>query len=346
MRIYESKGVLGAIGNMGNKNKQQEPPKLLEQISVKDFSEISRIRELGGTGGMRYSITAAGKIYDFSITKNPALFVGAICSITNMDGCVLNVNLLKGESVLFAGNAALEGRIFNTNGTLYITDKRLIFNKFSGLNSAVGEKGQRSLEADSEILQLNRADILSIREELKKLSCMYVISTSSEEYRISFNGLVPDSFLDFVPDAVGNKEVLSRNKKITRGIKIAGAVASVATGSLLIDDLDADDLDPDMVDLDGDGIDDALMVDTDGDGVFDTIEMDTDGDGVFDTVGIDTDGDGVLDTVEMDTDGDGTFDSMAVDVDGDGTFDAIGMDTDGDGAIDSIAVDADGYLLI
>ena len=67
LKIYESKGVLGAIGNMGNKNKQQEPPKLLEQISVKDFAEISRIRELGGTGGMRYSITAAGKIYDFNI---------------------------------------------------------------------------------------------------------------------------------------------------------------------------------------------------------------------------------------------------------------------------------------
>ncbi len=61
------------------------------------------------------------------------------------------------------------------------------------------------------------------------------------------------------------------------------------------------------VDIDGDGIDDALIstdsqggqhmgLDLDGDGQLDTMVSDTDGDGIIDAVSQDTDGDGQLDT--------------------------------------------------
>ena len=53
-------------------------------------------------------------------------------------------------------------------------------------------------------------------------------------------------------------------------------------------------------DLNGDGIEDALLIDLDADGTTDILAMDTDGDGTMETVAVDTDGNGVFDMFQSD----------------------------------------------
>lgn len=118
-------------------------------------------------------------------------------------------------------------------------------------------------------------------------------------------------------------------------------------------------------DLNGDGIEEALLVDLDADGTTDILAMDTDGDKIMETVAVDTDGNGVFDMFQSDVDADydgrvdqttkfhdynqdGQLDSGSVyaDTDGDGKFDLVSKmrDTDSDGMMDEInsSLDTDG----
>lgn len=104
-------------------------------------------------------------------------------------------------------------------------------------------------------------------------------------------------------------------------------------------------------DLNGDGVNDAVLIDADGDGLAETtvshnpsggfdVVSDTDGDGIYDTAELDNDGDGMADTFQYDTNADGVIDVVDVDVDADGFIDVSQVDTDGDGSLDTTFADA------
>lgn len=108
------------------------------------------------------------------------------------------------------------------------------------------------------------------------------------------------------------------------------------------------------VDLNGDGIEDALLLDVGGDGSADMLFVDMDGDGCMETLAQDTDQNGVFDTIiqESDSNGDGFVDQLSEfhDYDQDGTPDSgvVLTDNNGDGQFDQLTemvdVDADGVM--
>ena len=324
----------------------------LYRISLKDIVGVSRSRVMGSYD--RVDVETKGKTYTFYFSNNPPYtFYMYLSKVLNFESSLFNIDLLPNEEVKMVAPAILGSGLKPSFGTLYLTNKRLVYTKLT------------SVLASAKVMKVDEGTELVFSIELEQLknnmfekrgvtTCEYIINCKQGQYTLQFEQVVPAQLLALVPGAEGNKEILERKKKIKNGIKIVTIIlmlVGAASADFDADDIDADGLDVDAddfdcdaveVDLDGDGDIDAIEFDSDGDGVMDSIVADTDGDGFVDSIGVDSDGDGLVDTVGMDTDGDGYLDAVGVDSDGDGALDAVGMDTDGDGYLDTVATDSDG----
>lgn len=315
---------------------------LMLRINLADISEIYKEKS-PATYIVSYHIVTPEKEHTVIIPAEPYKFILYLSKVAKINGNLYNIDLLPDEKMLGISNGALKNNLQKIKGTLYYSNKRIVFTKLSAFDAATAEGSKIEFS-------INRDKIESLTENKGTLSCSYTITTHDEEYVFSFNGLVPKSFIAIVPGAEGNKEILERKKKVGKVLKVASvAAAFVGIGGLDSDAADIDtgddysgDMDATAVDFDGDGNADAIEIDSNGDGQVDAVIADTDGDGVMDSFMADKDGDGNVDMVGTDTDGDGTFDKIAYDTNGDGNLDTIEMDSDGDGVIDMAGADTNG----
>lgn len=337
------------------------------KIDLKDIKQISRVQS-PMSKLLSYEIVTTKETYSMCIEAEPYSFSLYLSMVLNFDISIFNIELLSGESVKYVTAATVKSSDGKNYGTLYITNKRVVFAKIA--NSTLALKSERlTTEEGTEVLfSIDIERFKTIVSENRGLTnCEYPVKDDNGHYVIKFSKVVPKPFLALVSNAKGNKDLLERKKKVMKGFKIILLVASFLG---IAGDADADepDIDSEEFDMDGDGEIDTVGYDVDGDGNIDTFESDTDGDGVMDTFASDTDGDGVMDsfasdsngdgviddvaydsngdgmvdTIEMDTNGDGIMDAKSMDTDGDGTFDTIGKDSNGDGVIDTFGSDMDG----
>lgn len=337
------------------------------KIDLKDIKQISRV-QYPLSKLFSYEIVTANKTYSMCTEVEPYTFSLYLSMVLNFDSSIFNIDLLPEERVKFVTAVTVDSGDGKNYGTLYISNKRVVFARIA--NSTLARKSDRlTTEEGTEVLfSIDLEHFKTIVSENRGLTnCEYLVKDDNGHYVIHFSKVVPKPFLALVPNAIGNKDLLERKKKVMKGLKIVLLVVSFLG---LAGDADADeaDVDTEEFDMDGDGEIDTIGYDTDGDGVMDTFASDTDGDGVMDTFACDTDGDGVMDsfasdsngdgviddiaydsngdgmidTVEMDTNGDGIMDAKAMDADGDGTFDTLGKDSNGDGVIDTFGADMDG----
>lgn len=348
--------------NLFSKNKEA----ILDcKIDLKDIKQISRVQSLFSKL-FSYEIITANKTYSMCVESEPYFFSLYLSMVLNFDSSIFNIDLLPEERIKYVTAATVDSGDGKNYGTLYVTNKRVIFAKI--VNG--GKKSQRMIceEGTSIMFSIDLEHFKTIVSETRGLTnCEYLVKDDNAHYVIKFSKVVPKPFLALVSNAKGNKDLLERKKKVMKGLKIILLVASFLG---IAGDADADepDIDSEEFDMDGDGEIDTIGYDVDGDGDIDTFEMDSNGDGVMDTFASDTDGDGVMDsfardsngdgviddvaydsngdgmvdTVEMDADGDGIMDAKSMDTDGDGTLDTIGKDTNGDGVIDTFGSDMDG----
>lgn len=329
-------------------NKKQ-PSKLSLRIDLSDIKIIYKEKSIF-TYVVRYHIVTSDKEHIVIIPNEPYRFVKGLLSVATIEGNLYNIDLLPDERIIDIANGTIKQGLFKIRGTLYYSNKRIIFNKLSYFDSRRGE-------GTEVVFNIDRNKISSITENKQQLNCNYIITSTQGEYSFSFAGLAPKSFLSLVPGAEGNKDVLERKRKVGKILKVASFAASfIGIGEFVSDAVDIDtgdmdidtgedyanDMDATAVDFDGDGYADAIEIDTNGDGQVDAVIADTDGDGVMDSFMADKDGDGNVDMVGTDTDGDGTFDKIAYDTNGDGNLDTIEMDSDGDGVIDMAGADTNG----
>ena len=287
-------------------------------IKLSDIKEIHKAKN-PVSKVVSYTIVTTKGEHTFAILKKPYKFIQNLSKIVKIEGNLYSIDLLPNETILGIYDGAVKSNLLlSTDGTLYLTDKRIIFAKIPKLDGS-GE--------GSEIVYNLSRDQIQIRENKSIASCDYSFTSSDAEFVFKFSGLVPQAFLDLVPGAEGNKDILERRKKAGKVLKVAGMVAAVAGVGGVAEGAEMDD---DMDDMEEDGFDD-----------MDTEEVDLDGDGDVDAVGYDTDGDGQIDTMEVDADNDGTMDTIATDSDGDGAIDSTMSDTDGDGQIDDVSSETD-----
>lgn len=339
------------------------------KIDLKDIKQISRVQSLFSKL-FSYEIVTANKTYSMCVESEPYFFSLYLSMVLNFDSSIFNIDLLPEERIKYVTAATVDSGDGKNYGTLYITNKRVIFAKIVNGGNAFKWKSQRMIceEGTSIMFSIDLEHFKTIVSETRGLTnCEYPVKDDNGHYVIKFSKVVPKPFLALVSNATGNKDLLERKKKVMKGLKIILLVASFL-GIAGDADADAPDIDSEEFDMDGDGEIDTIGYDVDGDGDIDTFEMDSNGDGVMDTFASDTDGDGVMDsfardsngdgviddvaydsngdgmvdTVEMDTDGDGIMDAKSMDTDGDGTFDTIGKDSNGDGVIDTFGSDMDG----
>ena len=324
----------------------------LYRINLKDIVSVSRSRVMGSYD--RVDVNTNDKTYTFYFSNNPPYtFYMYLSKVLNFESSIFNIDLLPNEEVKMVAPAILGSGLKPAFGTLYLTNKRLVYTKMTHVMASaktmkVDEGTELVFSVELEQLKNN------IFEKRGVTTCEYVINCKQGQYTLQFEQLVPGALLALIPGAEGNKDILERKKNIKKGLKIVTIIlmlVGAASADFDADDVDADDLDVDAddfdydaeeIDLDGDGDIDAIEFDSDGDGVMDSVVADTDGDGLVDSIGVDSDGDGALDTIGMDTDGDGYLDTVGADTDGDGALDTIGVDSDGDGYIDTVGADTDG----
>lgn len=273
-------------------------------IKLSDIKEIHKAKN-PVSKVVSYTIVTTKGEHTFAILKKPYKFIQNLSKIVKIEGNLYSIDLLPNETILGIYDGAVKSNLLSTDGTLYLTDKRIIFAKIPKLDGS-GE--------GSEIVYNLSRDQIQIRENKSIASCDYSFISSDAEFVFKFSGLVPQAFLDLVPGAEGNKDILDRRKKAGKVLKVAAMVAAVAgVGGVA----EGAEMDGDMDDMEEDGFDD-----------MDTEEVDLDGDGDVDAVGYDTDGDGQIDTVEVDADGDGQIDTSMSDTDGDGQIDDVSSETD------------------
>ena len=273
-------------------------------IKLSDIKEIHKAKN-PVSKVVSYTIVTTKGEHTFAILKKPYKFIQNLSKIVKIEGNLYSIDLLPNETILGIYDGAVKSNLLSTDGTLYLTDKRIIFAKIPKLDGS-GE--------GSEIVYNLSRDQIQIRENKSIASCDYSFTSSDAEFVFKFSGLVPQAFLDLVPGAEGNKDILERRKKAGKVLKVAAMVAAVAGVGGVAEGAEMDD---DMDDMEEDGFDD-----------MDTEEVDLDGDGDVDAVGYDTDGDGQIDTVEVDADGDGQIDTSMSDTDGDGQIDDVSSETD------------------
>lgn len=308
LKIYETDGVIG------KKLKKTATDELLYNIPLNDITEVYRQENIGGN--VIYYVVTTEKTHPIFLSSETYRFFLKLSSVLKFEGGLYNVELAPDETMVCVAN----GQFKKSPCTIYLTDKRILVAAFGKKEKMFGGAAVKT-EGKELVLDLQLNEV-NIREELGALNANYIISSSADNYTIAFNKEVPQEFLSIVPDAVGNKELLERQKKLKKGLKVASIAVGVLAGGAI--DMDADDLDVDDMELD------------DGDFDADEIEVDLDGDGDVDSIGYDLDGDGDVDAFSVDCDNDGTMDSIAIDSDGDGTVDTVSYDTNGDGAIDEV----------
>lgn len=310
LKIYETDGVIG------KKLKKTATDELLYNIPLNDITEVYRQENIGGN--VIYYVVTTEKTHPIFLSSETYRFFLKLSSVLKFEGGLYNVELAPDETMVCVAN----GQFKKSPCTIYLTDKRILVAAFGKKEKMFGGAAVKT-EGKELVLDLQLNEV-NIREELGALNANYIISSSADNYTIAFNKEVPQEFLSIVPDAVGNKELLERQKKLKKGLKVASIAVGVLAGGAI--DMDADDLDVDDMDMELD----------DGDLDADEIEVDLDGDGDVDSIGYDLDGDGDVDAFSVDCDNDGTMDSIAIDSDGDGTVDTVSYDTNGDGAIDEV----------
>lgn len=333
---------------------KDEEAVLDSKIDLKDIKQISRVQS-PFSKLFTYEIITLNNTYSMCIEAEPYSFSLYLSMVLNFDSSIFNIDLLPGERIKYVTAATVNSGDGKNYGTLYISNKRVVFAKIS--SSSIALKSDRlTIEEGTDVLfSIDIERFKTIVSENRGLTnCEYPVKDDNGHYVIHFSGVVPKPFLALVPNATGNKDLLERKKKVMKGLKVALLVASFLglAGDADADETDVDSNEFDMdgdgeidtvaYDSDGDGVVDSFASDTDGDGVMDTFASDSNGDGVIDDMAYDSDGDGMVDTVEMDTDGDGIMDAKSMDTDGDGTFDTIGKDSNGDGVIDTFGADMDG----
>jgi hypothetical protein len=274
-------------------------------IPLDKISEVYRKSNL--SGNYIYYISTPGKDHPIYLKSEPYKFLLKLSTVLQMDGSLYNFDLLPEERVRFAAN----GDYNNSACTIYMTNKRLIVTKMTGLDKMASD----SAEGKELVVDLELSAIKSIKEVLGMFNADYIVNANGVSFTLTFNKEVPKEFLALVPGAFGNKQLLEKKKKAKTGLKIAAIAAAAFVGGSEMgdDDDDSGDDDEDYDDEDyDDEMDDMEEVDMDGDGDIDAVGADMDGDGEIDTVGVDADGDGELDTIGMDTDGDGEIDTADV----------------------------------
>ncbi len=348
LKIFHKK-----IQSLGNKIGISTHKMLYHKIPLKDIVRISRAKSVRDRM-IYYSIETKLATHSLYFLNKPYLFSKHLSKVLNFDTCIYNIDLLPGENVEYITHAIVESANGTNYGTLYITNLRLAFARIVGSKIGVQRPSSRMTaeEGTEELFSIERFRLSNIVSEQKSwTACEYHINDDGADYIIKFSNRVPKAFLELVPNAEGDEDILQRKNNIKKGFKVAMLVASfVGLGSIAdaAEDADVDDMDMDSeeMDLDDDGDIDAIGVDADGDGDIDAIGLDSDGDGQIDAIGVDSDGDGDIDAIGVDSDGDGDIDAIGVDADSDGDIDAIGVDSDGDGVIDMAGVDTNGNRVI
>lgn len=323
VKIYESTSILDKL------HKEEAINELLYDIPLDDIKEVYRQKNINGN--IYYYLVTSEKEHPIYLKTKPYQFFQKLSSVLKFNGSLYNIDILPDETMKCIAN----GKINGSNCTIYLTDKRILATAIGNFDKLAG----LSTEGVKLILDVWLSKV-KIQEKLGKLNADYIISSSSGNFTISFNQLVPKEFISVVPGAVGNQEQLDRKKKLKKGLKVVTLAASLLGAEALDasgEDLDIEeDVEPTEIDIDGDGNVDAVAVDVDGDGQLDTLVVDSNNDGTFDTIATDSDGDGNIDKAAYDTNGDGAFDEIEMDTDGDGVIDTAGVDTNGDGSIDTV----------
>ena len=328
LKIYETDGAIV------KKLKKTATDELLYNIPLNDITEVYRQENIGGN--VIYYVVTTEKTHPIFLSSEPYRFFLKLSSVLKFEGGLYNVELAPDETMVCVAN----GQFKKSPCTIYLTDKRILVAAFGKKEKLFGGAAVKT-EGKELVLDLQLNEV-NIREELGALNANYIISSSADNYTIAFNKVVPQEFLSIVPNAIGNKELLERQKKLKKGLKVSSIAVGVLAGGAI--DMDADDLDVDDMDMeldDGDLDADEIEVDLDGDGDVDSIGYDFDGDGDVDAFAVDCDNDGTMDSIAIDADGDGCIDSVSYDTNGDGVVDEVEVDTDGDGEMDTTITDSD-----
>ena len=126
MSVYRTNGP---IMRMITKNIENV---FLYRISFKDIVGVSRSRVMGSYD--RVDVETKGKTYTFYFSNNPPYtFYMYLSKVLNFESSLFNIDLLPNEEVKMVAPAILGSGLKPSFGTLYLTNKRLVYTKLTSV---------------------------------------------------------------------------------------------------------------------------------------------------------------------------------------------------------------------